>query len=320
MATRRVSFALQGGGSHGAFTWGVLDRLLEHGGFELEGLSGASAGAVNAVLLAHGFTCGGAQGAREALRRFWQSLPPIAPQNPYLYLARFYSPYQLNPFNLNPLRDLLAAQVDFERLRRECPQKLFVAATRVDSGVSRVFTTGEIGMDTVLASCCVPRLHHSVKIDGVDYWDGGLTANPPIRQLIYECTAPEVLVVLLNPARRPLLPSSAEGIIQRLNEISFTSALFSELQGIALAKEHAERDRWAVGTLERRLKRLRLHTIEAPEVMGELDAESRMDTSASFVQALFEEGRAAAQAWLGPLQDRGDAHAAGGADGDQRAA
>src|SRR4051812_31328379 len=153
MAVRHVSLALQGGGSHGAFTWGVLDRLLEHGAFSPVSLSGASAGAINAVLTAYGLMLGGRQGARDVLRRFWESLPGTASLNPFLYLSRFYSPYQLNPFNLNPLRDLLASQIDFDRLRSACPCKLFIATTRVDTGMSRIFTASEIEIDVLLASC-----------------------------------------------------------------------------------------------------------------------------------------------------------------------
>lgn len=287
----RISLALQGGGSHGAFTWGALDRLLETDRLDLEGVTGASAGAINAVLLAQGWSAGGAQGAREALRRFWEGLPRIAPANPLLYLSHFYSPYQLNPFNLNPLRELLAEQVDFERLRAECRLKLFVAATRVDTGMARIFTTGELSLDVVLASCCLPQLHHSVRIDGVDYWDGGLTANPPVRPLIYQCSADDVVVVLLNPARRPELPFTAEGIRERLSEMSFTSALYAELQGIELAREAAARSPLSFGMLERRLKRLRLRFVDSPELMARLEPGSRLDTSPDFLHALFEEGR-----------------------------
>ncbi|MGQ0655879.1 MAG: patatin-like phospholipase family protein [Betaproteobacteria bacterium] len=293
-----ISLALQGGGSHGAFTWGALDRLLAHDGLDLEGVSGASAGAINAVVLAHGWTTGGAAGARQALRRFWESLPRTAPASPLLYLAHFYSPYQLNPFNLNPLRELLAEQVDFERLRSDCRLKLFVAATRVDTGMPRLFTTQELSIDAVLASCCLPQLQHSVRIDGVDYWDGGLTANPPVRPLIYQCSAPDVVAVLLNPGRRAELPFTADGIRERLAEMSFTSALYAELEGIELAKQAAERSALAFGMLERRLKRLRLHFIDSPELMARLEPASRLDTTPAFLHALCDEGRESAARWL----------------------
>ena len=296
----RISLALQGGGSHGAFTWGVLDRLLEEKTLALDGISGASAGAINAILLAHGWTAGGAAGAREALRRFWEGLPRIAPANPVFFLAQFYSPYQLNPFNLNPLRELLAEQVDFERLRGERGLKLFIAATRVDTGMPRIFTNQELSIDVVLASCCLPQVHHSVRIDGVDYWDGGLTANPPVRPLIYQCTADDVVAVLLNPARRAELPFTAEGIRERLNEMSFTSALYAELEGIALAKQAAARNPVPIGGLERRLKRLRLHFMDSPELMARLEPGSRLDTHPAFLHALFEEGRESVKSLNGP--------------------
>src|SRR3989441_3276781 len=257
--TKAISLALQGGGSHGAFTWGVLDRLLEEERVALDGISGASAGAINAAVLAHGLTEDGRAGARAALARFWESVmtnPPFdvrthggasAPgaSNPVveslLMMSRFLSPYQFNPLNVNPLRELLASQIDFGRLRAQRKLELFIAATEVGSGMPRIFRTRELTLDMLLASACVPSLHHPVDIDGVAYWDGGLTANPPLRSLLYQCEAADILIVLLQPSRRLETPKTAEDIWRRFNEISFSSALFSELQGIALAKQEAER-------------------------------------------------------------------------------
>ena len=200
-----VALALQGGGSHGAFAWGVLDRLLEDHRFEIEAISGASAGSVNAVALADGLLQDGRDGARASLQRFWDALTAITPPGffhesltenalhptpspslqAFLTLARFFAPYQLNPFDLNPLREILEAQIDFERLRAS-RLKLFLAATRVRTGTLRLFRTREISLAVVLASACLPLLHHTVEIDGESYWDGGMTANPP---LIRCCTS-----------------------------------------------------------------------------------------------------------------------------------
>jgi NTE family protein len=317
---KRVTLALQGGGSHGAFTWGVLDRLLEDERIGIEAISGASAGAINAAVLAHGLTVGGRAGAREALAAFWtrvaQAIPfgfaatrwPVAgafaPHGPdpatktMLFLSRFLSPYQLNPFNLNPLRDILAAQLDFERIRAECPVKLFVAATRVATGRLRLFSREELTLEMLLASACIPSLNHAVEIDGESYWDGGLTANPPLRALLYECTARDILVVLLHPLRRSGVPATADEIMHRLTEISFGSAFCGELQGIARAKKEAERALFAVGRLERRLRRLNLHVIQAEKMMRRLTVPSRLSTHASFLQSLRSEGRRRAHAWL----------------------
>jgi NTE family protein len=319
MQTQLVTLALQGGGSHGAFTWGVLDRLLEDGRIRIEGISGASAGAMNAVVLAHGYMQGGIDGARAALAKFWESVSTGEPFNIMpaewgaeelaektrpdpattvgLFLSRFFSPYQLNPFNLNPLRDILASQVDFEQLAR-CKFKLFVAATQVHTGMLRLFRTEELSLEVLLASACIPTLHHSIEIDGEAYWDGGLSANPPIRPLLYLCDASDVLVVLLHPRRRPEVPTGADDIWHRLTEISFSSALFSELQGIALAKREASRSLFALGRLERKLRRLNLHLIDSQELMSKLSSLSKLNTTAAFINALRDEGRSRTEIWL----------------------
>ena len=313
--------ALQGGGSHGAFTWGVLDRLLEDERIEIEALSGASAGAMNAVALAHGLTIGGRDGARQALKDMWLSIATKAPFNfmpedwstpesiarqtipspaikTFLLLARFFSPYQINPFNLNPLRDILEGQIDFDRLRAESKLELFIAATQVSTGMPRLFRSKELTIDALLASACLPALHHAIEIEGENYWDGGLTANPPIRPLFYECSARDIVVVLLHPCRRPEVPTTADDIWHRLTEISFSSAFFAELQGIALAKGVAKRGLFWFGKLERRLRRLNMHLIDAQELMSELSVLSKLNTQAAFIGALHDEGRRRADAWL----------------------
>jgi NTE family protein len=315
----RATLALQGGGSHGAFTWGVLDQLLEDGRIEIEAISGASAGAMNAVALANGAMLGGRDGARQALQELWDAVAAKAPPSfvptdwsqsnglqakptpafaAYLSMVRFFAPYQLNPFDLNPLRDILAAQIDFDRLRAECRLDLFIATTRVDTGTLRLFRTRELTLEVLLASACLPALHKTVVIDGEGYWDGGLTANPPLYPLLHECDARDLIAVLLHPCRWPEAPTTASEISQRLTEISFGAAFFSELQGIALARREAQRSLLAWGHLERRLRRLNLHVIDAPELMGGLDTISKLNAQASFITALRDAGRQWAAAWL----------------------
>lgn len=316
-----VTLALQGGGSHGAFTWGVLDRLLEDERVEIEGISGASAGAMNAVVLAHGYTAGGRDGARRALQDFWESVAGKAQFNSVpqdlsaqasepsktdaaagleslFSLMRFFSPRQLNPLDFNPLRDVLESQIDFERLRRDCRLDLFIATTRVSTGMLRVFRTPQMTLEVLLASACVPSLHRAVDIDGEAYWDGGLTANPPIFPLVHQCAARDLILVLLQPSHRPDAPTSAAEIRRRLNEISFSSAFFTELQGLALAKRDAERSAFAFGRLPRRLKKLNTHVIDSQEFMSRLSAISKLNVHAGFIRALRDEGRKRAGIWL----------------------
>ncbi len=321
-----LALALQGGGAHGAYTWGVLDRLLE-AGIPIEGISGTSAGAMNAVALAAGWTTGGAEGARAALDRFWtavgdsvpfhlellHSLSPSgdgslpSPMNMMLGLARVFSPYQLNPFELNPLRDVVRAQFDFERIRRACPLKLFIAATAVRTGKVRLFRTAELGEAALLASACLPTLHHAVEIDGEHYWDGGFTANPAIYPLLYECHTPDLLMVLLNPLQHEEAPRSAADIATRSMELGFSTTFLREMRMIAHARQFiAERPRWSpIGRLERKLLRERFHLIDAPE-LGDAGSASKLDATASSLLRLRELGRARAETWL-----QAHAHAVG---------
>jgi NTE family protein len=319
MRKTRATLALQGGGSHGAFTWGVLDQLLEDGRIEIEAISGASAGAMNAVALAYGALLGGREGARQALKDFWEAVASKAPPSfvptdwsqsnglqvkptpafsAYLSMVRFFAPYQLNPYDLNPLRDILAAQVDFKRLRVECRLDLFIATTRVSTGTLRLFRTRELTLEVLLASACLPALHSTVMIEGEGYWDGGLTANPPLHPLLHECESRDLIAVLLHPCRWPEAPTTASEISHRLSEISFGAAFFSELQGIALARREAQRSLLSWGHLERRLRRLNLHVIDAPELMGTLDTITKLNAQASFIMALRDAGRQWAAAWL----------------------
>lgn len=306
MKTIEISLALQGGGAHGAFTWGVLDRLLETRRFQPAALSGASAGAINAALLADGFARDGFDGAREALGAFWQRLTTLYPwpvgQSPpalhgMLQLSHLLTAGQFNPFDYNPLRDLLEASIDFDRLRRS-PIRLFIAATHVDSGRLKIFHTRELGSDHLLASACLPQLHHTIRIGGEAYWDGGLTANPPLFPLAYQGPARDIVLVTLTPARWPATPDSASGIERRLSDISFASSLHTELQGLAIAKREAEKSLFGLGRLERRLRRLRLHHIDADATTGQLDSLSKLTPHPALVQDLFAAGRERAGRWL----------------------
>ena len=313
-----LSLALQGGGAHGAYTWGVLDRLLE-AGIRIDGISGTSAGAMNAVALAHGWTAGGADGARAALADFWQAVGDSVPfhfellnslnsaadstmptpMNVMMGFMRLFSPYQLNPFELNPLRDVVRAQFDFERLRRDCPLKLFIAATTVRTGKVRLFHTAELSEAALLASACLPTLHHAVEIDGEHYWDGGFTANPAIYPLMYECTTPDVLLVLLNPLLRDDAPRSAEDISARSMELGFSTTVLREMRMIAHARQYiAETAGWMpLGRLERKLVGQRFHLIEARE-LAEAGSASKLNAASGFLTELHTLGRSRADEWL----------------------
>ena len=219
MSRRKIALALQGGGSHGAFTWGVLDRLLEEPGIELAGLSGTSAGAMNAVVTACGLLDGGHEGARAALRGFWRRVGEAAALNPLRLnpfaaffgdmMSRMLSPYQFNPFNLNPLKNILASAVDFERLRASAGPRVFVSATSVSSGRLRVFRREELDAERVMASACLPMLFQAVQIDGEAYWDGGYSGNPTITPLVRECRSNDTILVQINPVERPGTPRTA---------------------------------------------------------------------------------------------------------------
>jgi len=310
---RPLALALQGGGAHGAFTWGVLDRLLEDPGLTFEAVSGASAGAMNAVVLAHGLAVGGRDGAREALQRFWGAvattaavdLPVPAPlQQAWALMSRCFTPAQLNPLRLDPLRAILDAQIDFERLRKVAPVRVFVAATEVASARLRLFENKELSVDALLASACVPTLHHPVVIGGRAYWDGGLAANPPLYALVQHARAADLVAVLLHPWRAAEAPAMADGISHRLAEIGFASTGLSQLHGIALAQRMAQAGPPGDDALSRRLRALRLHVIEDAALMRALNAHSRLDTRQAFLHGLRDRGRRQAGRWLASA--RGD--------------
>jgi NTE family protein len=319
-AARLLNLALQGGGAHGAFTWGVLDALLEDGRVAFDGLSGTSAGAMNAVVLAHGWMDGGRQGARAALRRFWTALGDTMPLEvtrqdidggvhlaPMVRLwmawSHYVTPAQFNPLGVNPLRVLLAEQVDFERLRRHPPFRLFVAATHADSGRLRLFEAPELSVDAVLASGCLPTVFHAPRIDGQTYWDGGYAANPAVFPLLRGGRSRDTLLVLLSPLEwAPTQPTdSARQLHARVAEIAFTAAFRREMQ--ALARARAERPpapwrRWLPVSLGGDAPRHRFHLIEAAPALDHLAGETRLAVSAAFFETLHQLGRGAAARWL----------------------
>ena len=310
---RTVNLALQGGGAHGAFTWGVLDGLLEDGRVDFEGISGTSAGAMNAVVLAHGMLHGGRAGAREALTKFWEAIAASAPfdfgpggedgslppgMRMVLNWASHFSPHQLNPFNINPLRDIITAQIDFEKLRRRSRLKLFIAATHANTGKLRLFRTRELGAEAVLASACLPAIHHAVEVDGEPYWDGGYSANPAVFPLFYDCSAADIVLVLLSPLLHGVTPRSAEEIRNRALDLAFNATFLREMRMYAHASEFAGRGWLPLGRLERRLGRTKFHLIEADELMSQLASESRLTTSLPFLEMLRDRGRERAKAWL----------------------
>lgn len=298
-----LSLALQGGGSFGAFTWGVLERLLEEPDLPLDMISGASAGAVNAVLLAGGLAEGGRDAARARLATFWERVgqaPPIGLAilpAPMTELVRWVSPYQINPLGLNPLRDLLAQSVDFARLREHSPVRLLVAATRVRDGQARLFRENEVTLDVVLASACLPFLQHAVEIDGDAYWDGGFSANPPLRQLVVDSDASDILLVQLLPDHGTAVPHLPHEITRRAREIAFNASLLHEQEAVENLRRSCE-GRLCRSALCRKLDALRMHRIAAPDIVEGLARASPLDTSALLLHRLHQAGRAATEAWL----------------------
>jgi NTE family protein len=314
---RTLDLALQGGGSHGAFTWGVLDALLEDERLQPDGLSGTSAGAMNAAVLASGWAQGGRAGAREALRRFWAAiggeagcwggsaaaLPnlPAWAYNRHLlpgYTAweswwRLWSPYQLNPFDLSPLRDIVRRHVDEAALQRG-PLKVFVTATAVRTGQPRVFSGPELGVDALMASACLPQVARAVEIDGEPYWDGGYTGNPALWPLIYETSSDDLLLVQINPLRRDAMPLTAVDIADRLNEITFNASLVGEMRAIAFVQKLLS-DRRVDPT---RYKALRLHRVADEAGLAAYGASTKLNSDPSLLRALFGLGRAAGERWL----------------------
>ncbi|WP_419418415.1 patatin-like phospholipase family protein [Legionella sp. D16C41] len=310
-----IDLALQGGGAHGAFTWGVLDRLLEEKRLIIDGISGTSAGAMNAVVLADGYTKGGAKSARNSLELFWKKVSDAArysflqrslfdimmgqwslDHSPFFItmdvLSRLFSPYDLDPFSDNPVRTILSDLIDFKRLP-ESSIKLFITATNVSTGRGRVFRNDEITADVLLASACLPTMFKAVEINGDYYWDGGYSGNPTITPLVRECKSQDTILVQINPVTRPGFPKAARDIFTRLNEISFNAVLLKELRMIALLRQlvhpgNSEGANWAG---------MRIHRVSS-DIMLELSYSSKLNAEWNFLLMLRDEGRRAAEVFL----------------------
>lgn len=318
-----INLALQGGGSHGAFAWGVLDRLLEDERIGIEGVVGTSAGAMNAAVLAYGLAIGGNAGAREKLREFWTRVGEVARYSPlqptwldrsaspgnmdhspmWLWfdaMTRFVSPYQLNPANRHPLRDVLTEVVDFDRLRRESKVRLFTCASNVKSGRIRVFECREMCIEAVLASACLPYMFQAVEVDGEHYWDGGYMGNPPIFPLIYNCESRDVLLVMINPIAIDEVPTTAQAIFDRINTLSFNSSLMREMRAINFVTKLVDSGFDDGG----RLKRMFIHCVDAEEEMRNLGVSSKLNAQWDFLMWLHELGRGRAAAFLEAQYDK----------------
>jgi len=322
MATRKrqnkpaLNLALQGGGAHGAYTWGVLDRLLEEDRYVIEAISGTSAGAVNAVVLAAGMQKGGPEQARKDLHAFWEAISKLArfsvfKRNPlaklfgefslenspsflgFDLLSRVLSPYDFNPFGLNPLRDLLDDMVDWDALKKPGAPDLFISATDVRSGRVKVFRNAEMKTDAVLSSACLPMLFQAVEIDGEAYWDGGYMGNPALWPFSYECGSNDILIVQINPVYRDEVPRTSRDILNRINEITFNASLLRELRAIEFVSRLLEDDRLAAG----RYKKMLVHMINS-EKLAEYGAASKFNAEWDFLVNLHDLGHTAAGEWL----------------------
>ncbi len=315
--TIHIDLALQGGGAHGAFTWGVLDRLLEDERLRIDGISGTSAGAMNAVVLANGYHGGGRDGARRALREFWKAVSDSARFSPlqrtlidraagrwtldaspgyqlFELATSLVSPYQFNPFDINPLRDLVGAMVDFEKVRACTQLKLFISATSVRTGRSRTFRREEISLDVVMASACLPQVFRAVEVDGEPYWDGGYTGNPALFPLVEETAAHDLLIVQINPMERKELPTTSAEIMNRLNEITFNASLIGEINTLLLLKDLVTRQNVEL----ERYASMCLHHISAERQLSPLDVSSKLNVEWDFLEYLHGIGRDTASGWL----------------------
>lgn len=318
---KKINLAFQGGGAHGAVTWGVADRLLEDDRIDIDAISGSSAGAVNAAAVAYGFHKNGCDGAREALDTLWKRIsdagevyspvranpfpaPPGAADlvNALSYsmfdaMTRTFSPYQFNPFDVNPLREILADCIDFDSLRGCKATKLFIAATNVRSGKVKIFETREMTTDVICASACLPFLFKAVEINGQHYWDGGYMGNPVLFPFFYEAITADIVIVHVNPIEREDVPKTAPEIMNRINEISFNSSLLRELRAIDFVHKLLDDD-WIRDKYRDRLKNIRVHSIRSDKALEDFSVSSKFRTDWAFLTGLKQQGRDIADAWL----------------------
>jgi NTE family protein len=318
---KRINLALQGGGAYGAFTWGVLDHVLEDARLEIEGITGASAGAVNAIMLADGLARGGPEEARKRLADFWRAaslggdLPDAQrkavdrlfsflpfenwPMGIWLKaVSQYLSPYDLNPLNINPLKELIERFVDFAAVRKCTNPQVFVSATDVRTGRLCIFPHNKISADVIVASACLPLLFHAVEIDGVPYWDGGYLGNPSIFPLFGTTTTEDVLLVQINPLVRHATPTSNQEIVSRLNEITFNSPLMGELRAIEFVARLIDQGRLPRGIGPGKYRRINMHRIALEDSAQPLDSEMRLHTDYDFFKMLRDLGRDAARGFL----------------------
>ncbi len=314
---KRIDLALQGGGAHGAFTWGVLDRVLEDTRLEIEAISGASAGAMNAVVVADGLDRDGRDGARAALAQFWRGISDSTggsftngagwrkwaaqwgiDQTPFLtwlgMVAQFTSPYDFNPLNYNPLLEQIAKQIDFARLREKKGVELFITATNVETGRPRIFKRSELTAEHVMASACLPNLYQAIIIDGAPYWDGGYMGNPSLWPLFYQSATDDILIVKVNPIERKGAPRTAREIADRLNEITFNASLLREFRAIDFVQRLIRAGKLS----DEHYRDPRIHIIDDDKLMREMGESSKYLTEWSFLETLRDRGRAVAHAWL----------------------
>lgn len=315
--TQTLNLALQGGGAHGAFTWGVLDRLLQAGHIRFGMVSGASAGALNAVALADGLAEGGRHDgpavARKKLREIWRGVhkagvPDLLRANPFFFgvkhvaalthAAGLISPYEFNPLNFDPLRELLHAKIDFERLRKRSPVQLLLSATDVQTSLPRLFRTHEVSPKVVLASACLPTLHHAVEIDGRGYWDGGFSANPDLVNLALESRVRDTLIVQLSPNLKQTLPTGAREIASHVNWMTFHAPLLRDVEKITQIREALAGVGAGRGGRMKRIVKHRFHLIDAGPHTAALSDESKTQTDWDALKSLRDLGRAEAEVWL----------------------
>jgi NTE family protein len=316
-AEKTISLALQGGGSHGAFTWGVLDALLEDGRLAIEAISGASAGSMNAIAMVEGFMEGGFDGARHQLRQFWEKIAfdgklessnrdifqkffgfwPGAEAMRYTFAdiaSRLSSPYDFNPLDINPLRDVLDELIDFKKVRSCDCIKLFVSATNVWTGKIALFKVHELTADHIMASACLPTLFKAVEIDGIPYWDGGFMGNPALYPLFYGVASDDILLVQINPIERKDTPKTARDIQDRMTEITFNGGLLRELRAVDFVDKLIEQGKIS----SEEYKHVFMHRIDGAGTLDDYPAASRLNSSWDFLQELHEKGRAAFQKWI----------------------
>lgn len=317
---KTVNLALQGGGAHGAFAWGVLDKLLEDGRIDIEAICATSAGTMNACALAAGMYEGGRDGAREKLHEFWWNVHHAGQKfNPvkrmpwergggwnmdhsvghFMFdtMMRMFSPYELNPFDFNPLRDVLEDTVDFDMLRQCDCIKLFISATHVNSGKIKVFDTQDITLDVAMASACLPHMFKAVEVDGEDYWDGGYMGNPSLFPLFYKSDSRDVIIVHINPITRAETPDNAPDIMNRINEISFNASLLKEMRAIAFVKKLLDHD-MLKDEHRHKFKNILLHSVRADDALAELSVVSKFDVDWDFLTMLRDKGRVVMGQWL----------------------